>query len=49
MTANLNINQTKDYNIESPYNLSKYSLSNDFTSPDRQYENFKNIQIEKIK
>jgi hypothetical protein len=38
-----------NYNMESPYNLSKYSLSNDFTSPDRQYENFKNIQIEKIK
>ena len=42
-----------NYNMESPYNLSKYSLSNDFTSPDRQYENnskyFKNIQIERIK
>ena len=46
---NNNRNVSTRYNIESPYNLSKYSLSNDFTSPDRQYENFKNIQIEKIK
>ena len=46
---NNNRNMSTRYNIESPYNLSKYSLSNDFTSPDRQYENFKNIQIEKIK
>ena len=38
-----------NYNLESPYNLS----SNDFTSPDRQYDYgskyFRNVQIEKIK
>ena len=53
MTANLNINQSKDYNIESPYNLSKYSQSNDFNSPDRQFEQnskyFRSVQIDKIK
>ena len=53
MTANLNINQSKDYNIESPYNLSKYSQSNEFNSPDRQFEQnskyFRSVQIDKIK
>ena len=42
-----------NYNMESPYNLSKYSISNDFNSPDRQYEcnskQFRSVQIEKIK
>ena len=43
----------KNYNLESPYNLSKYSPSNDFNSPDRGYDYnskyFRNIPLEKIK
>ena len=43
-----------NYNIESPYNLSHNSPSNDFNSPDRQINDthtqyFRNVQIEKIK
>ena len=41
-----------NYKLESPYNMSKYSPSNDFASPDRQYDYnskyFRNVQIEKI-
>ena len=53
MTTNQNISTRNNYNLESPYNLSKYSQSNEFNSPDRQYDynskNFRNIKIEKIK
>ena len=53
MTTNQNINTRNNYNLESPYNLSKYSQSNEFNSPDRQYDYnskyFRNVQIEKIK
>ena len=53
MTTNQNINIRNNYNLESPYNLSKYSQSNEFNSPDRQYDYnskyFRNLQIEKIK
>ena len=53
MANNENISMRyNNYNLESPY-LSKYSPSNDFTSPDRQYDYnskyFRNVQIEKIK
>ena len=53
MANNQNISMGyNNYNLESPY-LSKYSPSNDFTSPDRQYDYnakyFRNVQIEKIK
>ena len=43
----------KNYNLESPYNISNHSPGNDFNSPDRydeyNYNNFRNIQIENIR
>ena len=53
MTSNQNRIERNNYNLESPYALSKYSQSNEFNSPDRQYDYnskyFRNVQIEKIK
>ena len=53
MTTNQNRHERKNYNLESPNALSKYSQSNEFNSPDRQYDYsskyFRNVQIEKIK
>ena len=53
MTSNQNRLERNNYNLESPFALSKYSQSNEFNSPDRQYDYnskyFRNVQIEKIK
>ena len=50
MTSNQNMIERNNYNLESPYALSQ---SNEFNSPDRQYDYnskyFRNVQIEKIK
>ena len=55
LSQHVEISQSRynNYNIESPYNLSHNSPSNDFNSPDRQNgyntQYFRNVQIEKIK